>query len=147
MRIEGTRAFRAPCRAVFDALTDPELVAESLPAVEKVSVRDPDHWTASVKLPIAPRLTLAFELLERRVPEHARLHASGRNLGSSLTMDTSFDLESTETGTSMRYVVETTLGGLLGRLGDAALRPIADRQVERLLAAIERRVAARPAAA
>ncbi len=147
MRIEGTRELAAPRETVFAALVDPELVAESLSAVESVAVRDADHWTASVKLPIAPRLTLSFELRERRPPEHARLRGQGRNLGSSITMDTSFDLVDAGGGTRMHYVAELTLGGLLGRLGDHALRPIAERQLERMLTAVERRVTDASAAA
>ena len=140
MRIEGSREFTAPRENVFEALTDPELVATAIPALEAVAVADVDHWTASVKIPIGPRLRVGFEILERRAPEHARLRAHGKNLGGSATMDTCFDLAQRNGRTSMRYDAEFRLTGILGRLGEHALRPVAERQVEKLLRAVEQRV-------
>ena len=147
MRIEGNRELAAPRQAVFDALTDPELVAQTMPGLQDLRVADTDHWTASVKLSIAPRLKMSFEIQERREPEHGRLHAHGKNFGSSVTIDTSFDLAERDGRTLMAYVAEFRLGGILGRLGEAALRPLAERQVERLIGAVERRVGASSAAA
>jgi uncharacterized protein len=140
MRIEGTREFAASREAVFDALTDPELVAGSIPALESIEVADRDHWVASVKVSIAPRLRVAFELLDRRPPEHARLRAHGKNLGGSATFDTSFDLTGRDGRTTMSYHAQFTLSGLLGRIGEHALRPIAEHQIERLFRAVEDRV-------
>jgi carbon monoxide dehydrogenase subunit G len=140
MRLEGKRDFAAPREAVFEALTDPELVAGSIPALEGLEVTDRDHWTATVKVPLAPRLRVYFELLDRRPPEHARLCAHGKNFGSSATFDTSFDLEHGNGRTMMRYDAQFTLSGILGRIGEHALKPIAERQVEKLFRAVERRV-------
>ena len=147
MRLEGTHEFRAPREAVFDALTDPELVAETMPGIERLELQDDDHWTASVKLPVAPRVKIAFEVQERREPEHARLHAHGKSLGASITLDTSFDLAGEDGRTEMRYVAELALGGMLGRLGEPTLRPIAARQLDKLLRGVERRVGGQSAAA
>jgi carbon monoxide dehydrogenase subunit G len=141
VRLKGDREFIAPCEEVFAALTDPDLVASAIPALESLEVADVDHWTATVKVPIAPRLRVAFEVLERRPPEHARLRAAGKNLGGGATLDTSFDLAGRNGRTAMHYDAHFALSGLLGRLGEHALRPIAERQVERLMRAVERRVA------
>ena len=140
MRLEGTHEFEAPREAVFDALTDPELVAETMPGIEGLELRDRDHWIASVKLSVAPRVRMAFEVQERREPEHARLHAHGKSLGASITLDTMFDLFGENGRTEMRYVAEFALGGMLGRLGEPTLGPIASRQLDKLFRAVERRV-------
>ena len=125
---------------VYDALTDPELVAGSIPALESLQVSDHDHWTATVRVSIAPRLRVVFELLDQRPPEHARLHAHGKNIGGAATFDTSFDLAQRDGKTTMTYVAEFGLSGVLGRLGEPALRPIAERQVDKLFRAVEARV-------
>jgi carbon monoxide dehydrogenase subunit G len=141
MHLEGTREFGAPLEEVYEALTDPELVAGAIPALESLAVADHEHWTATVKVPIAPRLKVAFEVLDRRPPEHARLRAHGKNFGSTAAVDTSFDLVANGgRRTAMSYSAEFTLSGLLGRIGEPALRPIAERQVARLFDAVERRV-------
>ncbi len=144
MRIEGVRAFDAAREDVFAALVDPDLVSATMPGLESLEIQDADHWTGQIKLSVAPRLKVSFEVRERRAPEHARLYAHGKGLGAGLTLDTSFDLAGTEGPTTMSYVVEFSLSGLLGRLGEAALRPVAERQVDRLLRAVEQRVAGSP---
>jgi carbon monoxide dehydrogenase subunit G len=142
MHLEGKREFKAPREEVYEALTDPELVAGAIPALESLTVADHEHWTATVKVSIAPRLKVSFAVLDRRPPERARLYAHGKNLGAAASVDTSFDLAENGGGTTaMRYSAEFNLSGLLGRLGEPALRPIAERQVERLFSAVDRRVA------
>ena len=141
MRLEGTREFAAPREQVFEALTDAQLVGEAIPALRSLTVADHDHWVATVKVSIAPKLKVHFELLDQRPPEHARLRAHGKNLGGSAKLDTSFDLEDGDGRTAMRYEAEFRLAGMLGRLGEPALRPIAERQLGRLFAAVDRRVA------
>lgn len=140
MRIDGRREFRASRESVYEALTDPQLVAGSIPALETVQVTDRDHWTASVKVSIAPRLKVAFEVSDQRPPEHARLRARGKNLGGAASIDTSFDLAQSHGRTTMSYEVQVGLSGLLGRIGEPAFRPIAERQMEKLLKAVAERV-------
>jgi carbon monoxide dehydrogenase subunit G len=142
--VEGTREFAAPREDVFRALTDPQLLAEAIPLVRDVRVRDEDRWSAEVKVPLvarAPRLRLQFEILERRPPEHARLEAQGKSLGTSVRLATSFDLAEREGGTALAYRADLSLGGLLGRIPDSTLEPAARRAVDALLRAVERRVA------
>jgi carbon monoxide dehydrogenase subunit G len=140
MHLAGTREFDASREAVFAAVTDPHLIAGAIPALESFEAVDADHWTATAKFSIAPRLRLTFEVLERRKPEHSRLRIHGKSFGGSAVVDTSFDLASAGDGrTAMHYEGELHLSGLLGRIGEHALRPLAERQIEKLLAAIEHR--------
>jgi carbon monoxide dehydrogenase subunit G len=144
VKIEGSQDFQAPREQVFRALVDPELVTDALPGVGKVDVRDADHWEAEVKVPLprAPRLRMSFELVERRPPERARLRSSGKSFGGGLHLDTQFDLTESAAGvTTMRYVADVQLTGLLGRLPDATVQPAAKQMVNGMLRAVERRVA------
>jgi hypothetical protein len=144
VRVEGTREFAAPREDVFRALTDPQLVADSIPLVGNVQVRDDDRWSAEVRLPLGghgPRIRLQVDVLERRAPEHARLHAQGKSLGASVRLGSTFDLAEQDGKTAMRYIVQMSLGGLLGRVPDSTLEPAARRAVEALLRSVERRVA------
>lgn len=141
MYLAGTREFDASREAVFEAVTDPHLIAEAIPALESFSAVDPDHWTATAKFSLAPRLRLTFEVLDRRRSEHSRLRIHGKSFGGSAMVDTSFDLTDAVNGrTAMHYEGELHLSGLLGRIGEHALRPLAERQIGRMLAAIEHRV-------
>lgn len=135
MRIEGERKFAASREAVFEALTDPELLASMVPGVERVEVESPDRWTASVASPLGKGLSvpLQFELAERRPPERASLHAKGASMGAKIAMTTSFDLGEAPEGTRMRWSAEIRLGGLLRALDGPGFEPVARRQAEKSL--------------
>jgi len=137
-RVEGERRFAAPPQRVFDLLTDPEVIASAIPAVRRHSVIDQDHWQAKVKppLPFAPGVTIRFEVLDRRPPEHARLHAHGG--GADVT--STFDLVPDGEGTLMRWQTELELAGILARFAGHGLDAVAERQATRTLDAVERRL-------
>ena len=138
-KVEGERRFAAPPQRVFDLLTDPDVIASAIPAVRGHTVIDADHWQAKVKppLPFAPGVTIRFEVLDRRPPEHARLHAHGG--GADVT--STFDLAADGDGTLMHWQTQLELAGLLARFAGHGLDAIAERQARRTLDAVEHRLA------
>jgi carbon monoxide dehydrogenase subunit G len=145
MKIEGTRAFAAPPETVFAALVDPELVASTIPGVQEFTIESSERWHGVVRLPIGPKITFSFELVERVEPSRARLQAQGKTFGSTVRVDTLFDLAPADGGgTLMGYQAEVTLSGVLGRLSDPALKPIAELQVSGVMRAVEKRIASGP---
>jgi carbon monoxide dehydrogenase subunit G len=134
--VEGERRFAAPRTRVFELLTSPDVIASALPAVRGHRVVDADHWEAKVKppLPLAPSVTIRFEVLERRPPEHAALHAHGG--GADVT--SRFDLAEEGGETVMRWRTDLHLTGLLARVGGPGLHAVAERQAARTLDAVER---------
>jgi len=141
VRIEGERLVDAPRERVYQALTDPNVVAATVPLVERVDVRDAEHWDLVVKvpLPVAPTLKLEFSLVEKRPPERARLHATGGGLMGGATVDSQFDLTAEGEKTRIRFVADLQFRGALAP-AERLLEPVAQRQAERTLDAIERSV-------
>jgi uncharacterized protein len=137
--VEGTRRFEAPPQRVFAVLTDPAVIASALPAMRSHSVVDDDHWLGKVKppLPFAPSLTIRFEVLDRRPPEHAALHAHGGGVDCTST----FDLSGNDEGTTMHWRTELHLSGILSHVGGPGLEAVAQRQAARTLDAVERALA------
>jgi carbon monoxide dehydrogenase subunit G len=134
--VEGQRRFEAPRERVFELLTSPDVIASAIPAVRGHEVVDADHWQAKVKppLPLAPAVTIRFEVLERRPPEHAALHAHGG--GADVT--SRFDLTADGDATLMAWRTELHLSGVLDRVAGHSLDAIAERQAARTLDAVER---------
>ena len=136
--VSGERRFAAPPERVFELLTDPAVMLSALPAVRGQRVLDRDHWEAKVKppLPLAPSVTIRFEVVERRPGEYAalRAHGSGANVTST------FDLAADGGGTAMHWQAELRLSGLLGRLVGPGLDAAARRQATRMLDAVERAI-------
>src|SRR3954452_11204152 len=137
--LEGERRFDAPPERVFELLVDPEGVAPAIPAVRGHTVVDVDHWKVKVKppVPLAPSVTIRFEVRDRRAPEHAALHAHGG--GAEVT--STFDLEADGDGTLMRWRTELALSGVLARFAGPGLDAAAQRQAMRTLDAVERALA------
>jgi carbon monoxide dehydrogenase subunit G len=136
--VEGERRFEAPRERVFELLVSPEVVLAGMPAVRSHSVVDADHWRAKVKppLPLAPAVTIRFEVVSRRPPEHAELRAHG----GGADVRSTFDLVEEEGATLMRWRTELHLGGPLGILAGPGLEPVARRQAERTLDEVRRRL-------
>jgi carbon monoxide dehydrogenase subunit G len=144
VRLQGTREIDAERTDVFRALTDPRLLAESLPFVSAVRPSDADHFSAELRLPLLPRasrLRVQFEILERRDPEHARVRAEGKSLGASFRLSSIFDLGARDRRTELRYEADVALGGLLSRVPHGTLERAAQRVVDAVLRSVERRAA------
>ena len=143
MHIEGVKRFSAPRERVWDALIDPELLADFLPGLQSLDVYDEAHWAALMRLPHSPvSLTLDFELRERTRPDRAVLEARGKRFGASVNAHTSFDLTAAGgDGTEMAWAADIDFGGALKRI-TPLLRPAAQHQAERFLDRLNRRLGA-----
>lgn len=145
MRIEGQRSFAEPPETVYAALVDPDLIASTVPGIQEFRVESPTRWSGVVRLPVGPKVSFVFDLVEATPSSRARMVAHGKTFGGSVRVETAFDLEPAGTGgTFMRYLATVELSGLLGRLGDTALRPIGELQVSGVMRAIEKRLGRAP---
>src|SRR5947208_648889 len=134
--VRGEAQFAAPRERVFALLADPDVVCSAIPAVRSHRVVDADHFEAKIKvpLPLAPGITIRFEILARRPSEHAALRAHG---GGADVLST-FDLHENDDGTLMYWQAELEVAGVLGRLAGHGLDGVAARQASRTLDAVER---------
>jgi carbon monoxide dehydrogenase subunit G len=142
MLIDGERTFGAPREVVFEALTDPELLAGMVPGVESVEVETPERWSACVRSPLGrgPSLPMRFQLVERRAPGHAGLRAKGGRFGAGIEVASDFALEDEGGTTRMLWRAEIKLGGLLRALDGHGFEHVARRQAERSLDRLAARV-------
>lgn len=136
--VSGVRRFEASRERVFALLVDPHVIAAALPAVRDVRVTDDDHWEAKVKppLPLAPSISIRFEVQARRPPEHAGLRAHG----GGADVNSVFDLAEDGDATVMHWRTELELTGILGKLAGPGLETIAQRQADRTLDEVTRRL-------
>lgn len=144
MKVEGIRTFDAPRAVVWEVLEDPERMARLLPGVESFEVQDADHWSASVKVPLGMgglKLRFAFEQVEKRPVEYAKLKAKGKGVGAIVDMQTEFHLEPDGDGTAMRWEADVRIAGPIGSMGQRVFQPIVNQQVKSVLDALEAQVA------
>lgn len=149
MKVEGTKTFDAPVAVVWEVLMDPERMAKLLPGVESFEVQDADHWSAAVKVPLGMgglKLKFAFEQVEKRPMEYAKLSSKGQGVGAIVNMDTEFHLEPEGERTAMRWVADVRVAGPIGSMGQRVFQPIVNQQVTGVLDALEAQVAEAKAA-
>jgi carbon monoxide dehydrogenase subunit G len=146
MKVEGERTFAVPREVVWNVLNSPAEMAALMPGVHSFDLIDDSHWNAQVKIPLglgALALAIAFEKMEQRELEFARLHAKGQGVGALLNMQTSFTLEpADEAGTRMLWAAEVSVAGPVGSMGQRVLQPIVKQQVNQVLTALDKRVLA-----
>ena len=149
MKVEGTKTFDAPVEVVWEVLMDPERMAKLLPGVESFEVQDADHWSAAVKVPLGMgglKLKFAFEQVEKRPMEYAKLSSKGQGVGALVNMDTEVHLEPEGERTAMRWVADVRVAGPIGSMGQRVFQPIVNQQVTGVLDALEAQVAEAKAA-
>jgi carbon monoxide dehydrogenase subunit G len=143
MVVSGTKELPAPRETVWMVISEPEEMARLMPGVESFEIQDEKHWTAKVKVPLGLgglKMTIAFEKLEERPPEHASMRAKGNGVGALMDMTTSFTLAEAGSGTSMHWEADVKIAGPVGAMGQRVLQPIVNQQVGQVLAALEQRV-------
>ncbi len=151
MKITGTRSYAASRAQVWEVLNDPAEMAGLMPGVESFEIVDETHWKAKVKVPLglgSMKMSIDFERAESRPPEHARLQAKGKGVGAIMSMETQFDLsEEGGDGTAMSWEADVRILGQVASMGKRVVQPIVNQQVENVLTALDKRVAAKNAGA
>lgn len=143
MKVEGTRTYGAPRAQIWEVLNDPAEMAALMPGVESFDVQDESHWRAKVKVSLglgSLRMSIKFEQMESREPEHARLHAKGEGVGAIMSMDTQFDLSEGDGKTDMRWEADVRIFGQVASMGQRVIQPIVNQQVQQVLNALDKRV-------
>ena len=124
-------------------------MAKLLPGVGGFEVHDADHWTAAVKVPLgmgALKLKFAFEQVERRPIDYAKLSAKGP--GRRRCDREHADRVPPRAGRrcdDMRWEADVRVAGPVGSMGQRVFQPIVNQQVTSVLDALEVQVAERRA--
>jgi carbon monoxide dehydrogenase subunit G len=143
VKVEGDRQFDVDRQLVWDVMNSPAKMAALMPGVQSFEIQDEKHWQAKVKVPLGMGLlhmTVEFEKTEEREPEFSSLKAKGNGVGALMNMTTSFTLEPTESGTSMRWVAEVKVLGPVAAMGQRILQPVVKQQVNQVLTALDQQV-------
>jgi carbon monoxide dehydrogenase subunit G len=150
LKVEGERTLQAPREVVWSVLNDPAQMAALIPGVQSFEVTDDRHWSAKVQVPLglgSLALSFEFEKVEERELEFASLGAKGKGVGAMVGMQTSFTLEPADGdtpggATRMLWAADVSVAGPVGSMGQRVLQPIVKQQVNQVLAALEKQVAA-----
>lgn len=136
MHFEGTFDVKAPKEKVFSILMDPNQMSKCMPDLQKLEVKSPDDYTATIKAGVSfirGEFVLHFLTVEKTVPTHAKLTGHGTGIGSTVDMEIFIDLsDSASGGTSMKWAADAKIGGRLASVGQRLLNGQAEKIIQQL---------------
>ena len=124
MKVEGTYTLATPRERAYQLLTDPEVLAKTLPGCEKLEQIAADTFKVKMKLGLAA-LSGSYQgtvkLSEQRPPEHLRLSVESRGPWGFASGDGTLALEEQDGQTLVRYAGEVKVGGVIASVGQRLL--------------------------
>jgi uncharacterized protein len=145
MRFSGNVVIAAPRDRVWEFVNDPERVVPCGPGVERVEVRDADHFTATARVGIGA-ISLRFsgdgEFTERVPPESATVRGRANAPGSVVDLTANMALrDGEEDGTSvMDWTAEVRFSGTIASLGARLIEGTARRLIGQAFDCIKARI-------
>lgn len=144
IHLEGSVDIKADSSKVFELLTDPRFIAGTLPDAENVVVVDENNVEAKVKVKISlisTSLKVKLRIGDKKAPAHAMLYAEGTGGGSSLRITSAFDLEG-DGATTIRWVADAQVTGLMAGLGSTLLQGFSEKKVSEIFEGITKAIEA-----
>jgi uncharacterized protein len=134
LRYSGEERIPAAPDIVWTFVTDPEKVGRCLPDVVDVTVRDPTHFEAVVKVGVGPvrgNFKLKVELLPAPSKRRIDLKLSGGGFGSTVDQTAGADLVDAGDGTTLlKWDGQAEARGPIAAVGGRVL----DAQAHKLIA-------------
>ncbi len=141
MKIEGSYQFNASRERVWEILQDPKVMAKCMPGCESMEEIGPDQYEATVKVGIAAvkgSYKAKVAIKEKEAPSHYVLSGSGSGGPGFMHGDLIIDLEENgESGTTLRYITDAKIGGLIAGVGQRMLGGVGKMMVDQFFKKME----------
>jgi carbon monoxide dehydrogenase subunit G len=125
MHLEGTFTLKAPREEVWSFITNPEKIANCLPDLQRLELKDSKSFSVTVKVGISfvrGDFKFDFTLLDEKPPSHSGFEAVGKGAGVSVRLNASIDLnQRAADSTDMLWRTDAQLGGLLGEISPSLI--------------------------
>lgn len=133
MKIEGQYTIAAKAETVWERLNDPDVLAKSLPGVDKLEADGPDRYKATIKYkmgPVSGTFNGTVELSEKNPPHSMRLKTSARGGPGFVNGDGKVELVPKGEETEIHYSGDVQLGGMLAAVGSRMIEGAAKKSIE-----------------
>ena len=148
IKFEGEFTAAPPREEVYAFLSNPEKFAPCLPTFENLEMKDEQTAEVTVRIGVGKikgSAVILLTLADEQPPVHAAYDGKGKVMGGAFNMATSFDLEEAEGGgTLVKWAGDLNMFGKLVALAGGLIRPIAKKDIKRLVDALQAALATRP---
>jgi carbon monoxide dehydrogenase subunit G len=141
MKIAGRNTIAAPRQQVWDAITDPAVLARTLPGCESLEVVGDGAYKATVTAGVASirgTYTGHVALSDREEPSSLTLAAQGAGSAGTIGADVDVVLEDEGDGTAVAWDAEAVVGGMIGGVGQRMLVGVSQRMAGEFFENVER---------
>jgi len=142
MKVTGSSVLHAPPDRVWQAVTDPAVLAGVIPGCDGLTPLGPDRFRLIVTLGVASikgSYTGEVSFRDMQRPSSLILRATGA--GAPGTIDTTVAVTFADLGdttTRIDYDAEAVVGGMVGGVGQRVLGAVAKRTADAFFASIDR---------
>lgn len=134
MKLSGSQSLPAPPQKVWDALTDPALLARCLPGTERLDPAGPDRYKAVVGFALAAisgKYNGTLEFADKKPPQSLTLRIEGKGTPGFMKGEGRLTLSASADGkqTELRYEGDAQVGGMIAAVGQRMIEVAARRIV------------------
>jgi carbon monoxide dehydrogenase subunit G len=146
LQYSGEEAIDADKATVWAFITNPELVGSCLPDVIDVTVQDPTHFDARVKVGVGPvrgTFKFRFEMIPNAEAGRMDMKATGGGFGSAVDLTAGADVIEVEGGsTRLQWSGQAVARGPVAAVGGRVLDAQAQKLIAQTFANVRQRLSA-----
>ncbi|WP_436692150.1 SRPBCC family protein [Geodermatophilus sp. CPCC 205506] len=141
MNLDGSALLHAAPEEVWRVITDPAVLARTIPGCESLEMVGPDEYKMNVSVGVgAIRGTYAGEvrLTDQNRPKSYVMHASGAGAPGNARATVTIELEPADAGTTtLSYSADAVIGGPVAGVGQRMITGVAKRMAGQFFTAID----------
>ncbi len=140
MNLDGSAVLNADPERVWSVLTDPAVLARTIPGCLQLEQVGNDEYTMQVVAGVgAVKGTYAGEvrLADRRQPSSYVMHASGAGAPGQVRATVTINLEPDGDGTTVTYSADAVVGGPVAGVGQRMMTGVAKRMAGQFFSAVD----------
>ena len=140
MNLDGSAVLHADPERVWSVITDPAVLARTIPGVESLEQVGDDEYKMNVTVGVgAIRGTYAGEvkLSDQQRPTSYVMHASGAGGPGNVRATVTINLEPHADGTALTYSADAVVGGPVAGVGQRMISGVAKRMAGQFFKAID----------
>ena len=140
MNLDGSAVLHAEPEKVWSVITDPAVLARTIPGCETLEQVGDDEYKMNVTVGVgAIRGTYAGEvrLSDKQHPSSYVMHASGAGGPGNVRAKVTINLEPSTEGTTLTYSADAVVGGPVAGVGQRMMTGVAKRMAGQFFKAID----------
>lgn len=151
MKLQGSHPLDAPRQVVWEALLDPDVLAKTLPGIERLERTEGDRFEAAMNIKVGPvqgKFDGHVELTDLDPPDGYRMKMHGQGAPGFVDGRGAVTLTDADGGgTEIAYDLDVQVGGRLAGVGQRLLDTTAKSLARQAVESLGRQVGARAKAA